>query len=214
MGILLFILLSFLLGFLAAIPVGASQIEIAKRALNKQRGSAYMVALGTVTSDIIYGSIALFSASQFLRGKNAIAIFELAATLILWFLAYLTFHNIEGKKLINFNNNAGSSKNWSFVTGFSLSITNPMMIFWWLMGFRVIKSFDLINDFNFIILLLFLLSGGLGLITYLFIFVHIIGWLKKYLNQNWTKKFYYAMGIFLVLISFYFLYHALKLLLS
>jgi threonine/homoserine/homoserine lactone efflux protein len=202
------------MGVGAAIPIGASQIEIAKRAINKHRFSAFMVATGTVSSDMFYGFIALFGAGQFLRGKVVIAIFEFAATLILWVLSYITFRTARKQKVLGLNDNSVKSKKWSFITGFSLAITNPMMIIWWLIGFRVIKNFNLIPNISNTVLLFFLISGGLGLISYLFFFIELISKLKKFLTAKKMRRFYYAMAGILLMLSFYFLFHALKTLLT
>ena len=75
------------MGFCAAVPVGATQIEIAKRSLNSHLRAAYMVALGSVSSDVMYGFIALFGVAPFLKEKIVVAVFGLVATIILWLLA-------------------------------------------------------------------------------------------------------------------------------
>jgi len=58
------------MGFLTAIPIGATQIEIAKRSLNNQIPAALMVVLGSVFSDVMYGIIALFGVALFYRLKS------------------------------------------------------------------------------------------------------------------------------------------------
>ena len=54
------------LGFVTAIPIGGSQIEAAKRAIHGHLRAAWMVVLGSVSSDIMYGAIALFGVAPFL----------------------------------------------------------------------------------------------------------------------------------------------------
>ncbi len=93
MNIFFFVILTYTMGFITAIPVGATQIEIAKRSLNNHKRAAYMVALGSAVSDVIYGFIALFGVAPFLKEKIVVAFFGLAATLILWLLAYFTFRD-------------------------------------------------------------------------------------------------------------------------
>ena len=76
MNTFLFLIVTYILGVFSAIPIGATQIEIAKRSLNSHMRAAYMVAAGSVCSDVMYGFIALFGIAPFLKDKNVIAIFS------------------------------------------------------------------------------------------------------------------------------------------
>ena len=196
------------MGFVAAIPIGATQIEIAKRSLNNQRRSAYMVVIGSVCSDVIYGFIAMFGIAPFLEDKFIVAVFGLAATLILWVLAFFTFK--DHKNAVNeLNSPALKNKKLSLVIGFSLAVTNPMMILWWLIGEKFIRDIGLISNFTTNTTLLFLIVGGLGIFTYLFALANILHWTKKLISNEMMKKVNYGLGILLVLLSFYFLISSL-----
>lgn len=213
MNIFFFVILTYTMGFITAIPVGATQIEIAKRSLNNHKRAAYMVALGSAVSDVMYGFIALFGVAPFLKEKIVVAFFGLAATIILWLLAYFTFRDGTKSNMLELTNTSLKSKRWSFVTGFSLAITNPMMIIWWLIGMRIIKEIGLVLDFNIDTTLLFLITGGLGLFTYLFSLANMLHWVKKFISNEIMKKVNYGLAAVLVLLSFYFLFGSLKTLL-
>ncbi len=200
------------MGFVAAIPVGATQIEIAKRSLNNQRHAAFMVVAGSVFSDLMYGVIALFGITPFLKNKIVIAYFGLTAALILWILAYFTFRDGRKSNMLDLNSKILKNKKLSFVTGFSLAVTNPMMILWWLIGTRIVKDFGLVTDFNTNNSILFLIFGGLGIASYLSTLTNILHWAKKFITNAMTKKVNFALGIVLVLLSFYFLIYALRIL--
>lgn len=214
MNIFLFLLLTFIMGFAAAIPVGATQIEIAKRSLNNHRRAAFMVVAGSVCSDVMYGCIALFGVAPFLKSKIVIAIFGLAATLILWALAYLTFRDSKKPDISETDQSVLKSNKLSFITGFSLAVTNPVMIFWWLIGTRIIKEFGLVPDFNINNSLLFLISGGLGIAAYLSTLTNILHWARKFISNKLSKKVNYGLGIVLILLSCYFLFSSLRTLLN
>ena len=79
------------MGFFTAIPIGATQIEIAKRSLNNRLQAGLMVVLGSVSSDVMYGFIALFGVAPFLRNLRVIAIFKLVGAAFLLILAFCTF---------------------------------------------------------------------------------------------------------------------------
>jgi threonine/homoserine/homoserine lactone efflux protein len=59
-----------ILGFLSSIPVGAVQLEVIKRTINGQKKPAIATALGSATSDLIYGLLALFGLGDFLLHKD------------------------------------------------------------------------------------------------------------------------------------------------
>jgi threonine/homoserine/homoserine lactone efflux protein len=200
----IFLIFTYLMGFLAAIPFGATQIEIAKRSFNKKLSQAFMVVAGSACSDVMYGFIALFGLAPFLRNKEVVAIFELASAVILLPLAFLTVR--DGKKGISSDINliALESKKVSFLTGFSLAVTNPLMIFWWLIGASLIKNFGLVTDYDLSNSLLFLLFGGLGIASYLILLANILHWAKKFISDKLLKKINIGLGVALLLLSFYF----------
>ncbi len=209
----LFLILTYIMGFLTAIPIGATQIEIAKRSLSSRLKQAYMVVAGSVCSDVMYGFIALFGLAPFLKEKLVEGIFELAAVVILWLLAFFTLKSNSKTNFIDMSNLTLTSKRLSFATGFSLAVTNPMMIFWWLLGAKFIKNLGLVSDFNFKESLMFLIVGGIGLASYLTTLANILHWAKKFISVQLMKKINFGMGIVLILLSFYFLVNSLHVLL-
>ena len=72
----LVLLTAYLMGFFTAIPIGATQIEIAKRALNHKFWAALMVVFGSVASDVMYGGVALFGIAPLLSEKRFVAWFN------------------------------------------------------------------------------------------------------------------------------------------
>ncbi len=213
MNTFLFLLLTYIMGFVAAIPIGATQIEIAKRSLNNHLRAAYMVVSGSVISDVMYGFIALFGIVPFLKSKIVIAVFGLVSALILWMLAFLAFR--EGKKTSTFEMNSVilTNNKLSFVTGFSLAITNPMMILWWLIGTRIIKDLGLVSEFDAGTSVLFLIVGGMGIASYLSTLTYLLHWAKKFISNKTIKKVNFGLVIVLVLLSFYFFLTSLQVLL-
>ena len=111
-----FLFITYVMGFLTAVPIGATQIEIAKRSLNNHLRAAYMVALGSVTSDMMYGAIALFGVVPFLKNRLVVAVFGLVATLILWLLAFFTFRDGTKANMLELTHVTLKSKRLSFFT--------------------------------------------------------------------------------------------------
>ncbi len=213
MDTFLFLIITYVLGFLTAIPVGATQIEIAKRSLNSHLRAAYMVAFGSVSSDLMYGIIALFGVAPFLKNQIVVAIFGLVATVILWLLSYFTFRDGKKANMLELTHPTLRSKRLSYVTGFSLAVTNPMMIVWWLIGVRILRDLGLVTNFDTKTSLMFLAAGGIGLASYLFTLANTLHWAKRFISNEMMKKVNYALGVVLILLSFYFLGTSLKILL-
>ncbi|MFZ1083166.1 MAG: LysE family transporter [Candidatus Kryptoniota bacterium] len=213
MDTFLFLFLTYIMGFMTAIPIGATQIEIAKRSLNNHLRAAYMVAAGSVSSDVMYGVIALFGVAPFLENKMVVAIFGLAATVILWLLAFFTFRSGAKANMLELTHATLKSKRVSFVTGFSLAVTNPMMIVWWLIGVKIIKDAGLVSKFDANASLMFLMMAALGLCSYLITLANILHWAKNFISNDMMKKVNYGLGVVLVLLSFYFLISSLHTLL-
>jgi len=198
------------MGFFTAIPIGATQIEIAKRSLNDHLRAAFMVVLGSVSSDVMYGFIALFGIAPFFDNRTIVAVFELIGTVILWILAFFTLRQSARPQLLDFNRSLLKSRRLSFVTGFSLAITNPMMIFWWLIGVQIVRHLQLVDTLTPAVSLLFLFFGGLGLATYLTTLTLVLHWAKKFVSNKAMQKIYLVLGIVLVILSIYFLVSSLK----
>ncbi|MGC8653437.1 MAG: LysE family translocator [Candidatus Kryptoniota bacterium] len=208
----MFIIVAYVMGFITAIPVGATQIEIAKRSLHGQLMPAFMVVLGSVSSDVMYGVIAFFGLAPFMKSKTVEAGFELGGALILLVLAYLTFKQSKTNYILDEPDAILKSKHISLITGFSLAVTNPMMIFWWLLEAQIVKEIGLVVDFNTTIAAIFLLAAGFGLASYLCALAATLHWAKKFLSVNLMKKLNHMLGIFLILLAFYFLYASSKVL--
>lgn len=207
-------LLVYIMGFLTAIPIGATQIEIAKRSLNNQIPAALMVVLGSVFSDVMYGIIALFGVAPFLQTQIVIAIFEMVGAVILWILAFFTFKEVAKPHIVDFTSSVLKSRRLSFITGFSLAITNPMMMFWWIIGVQVVKDLGLVGTFTPAISISFLFFGGLGLASYLTVLAMVVHWVKRFLSIRVMRRIYFALGLALVILSVYFLISSIKILMA
>ncbi len=82
---------SMFLGFLSAIPVGAVQVDVAKKAINGHLLPALAVAAGSVTSDFIYGTMTLFGIGHFLVLKQSQIVIYSLGILVLSFLLYRSY---------------------------------------------------------------------------------------------------------------------------
>ncbi len=199
----LFILTSYILGFISAIPIGAVQLEVARRALHGHLRSALMVSVGAVVVDILYGMVAFFGLLPVLKQKETMAWFWLMGGALLIFLGLsvikrsLDYHDFSrvSYRLRN--------RSISFITGASIALTNPMMILWWLLGERIVVELGLVPHFTHVKGVEFLLAGGVGMFSYPGLLALTLYWLKRFIPQKTIMKITLLSGIFVLLFALY-----------
>jgi threonine/homoserine/homoserine lactone efflux protein len=208
--IILLFFLGFGLGFLAAIPVGGSQIEAAKRAIHGHLLAAWMVVLGSVSSDIFYGVISLFGIAPFLEIPWVMAAFNAVGVIVLWTLSFLTIRESRKPHEVRLEQSSLSSKRRAYLTGFTLAVTNPPMILTWLYGITLAKHLGLASPFTTVTKILFIAGGALGLGTYLGVLTAIMHRIKHFIPLKTLGKVYFWLGVGLFLLSFFFIYNIVR----
>jgi len=208
--IILLFFLGFGLGFLAAIPVGGSQIEAAKRAIHGHLLAAWMVVLGSVSSDIFYGVISLFGIAPFLEIPWVMAAFNAVGVIVLWTLSFLTIRESRKPHEVRLEQSSLSSKRRAYLTGFTLAVTNPPMILTWLYGITLAKHLGLASPFTTVTKILFIAGGALGLGTYLGVLTAIMHHIKHFIALKTLGKVYFWLGVGLFLLSFFFIYNIVR----
>jgi len=203
-----FILLVYGMGFLTAIPVGATQVEIAKRSLEGYLLPAFMVVLGSVSSDVMYGAIAFFGIARFLQNQTVMVWFWLVSGVLLVILGVLTIRQSGDMDPSSVNVTLLRSKRLSYVTGFSLAVTNPMMILWWLFGLHFLQELHLIGSPDPTVYLTFLLCGGLGLGSYLTTLMLVLHHTKKLISDRTQRRIRFWLGMVLLALAVYFFVRA------
>jgi threonine/homoserine/homoserine lactone efflux protein len=198
------------LGFVTAIPVGGSQIEAAKRAIHGHLRAAWMVVLGSVSSDIMYGVIALFGIAPFLDIPWVMAAFSAVGAVVLWILAYMTIRESKKPHHLRLDMNSLKSKRWAYVTGFSLAVTNPPMILTWLYGVALAKHLGLATPLTTQAKAIFIAGGALGLGGYLAGLSLVMFRIKHFIPLKAIGKVYYWLGIGLFVLSFFFVYNFIR----
>jgi len=204
--ILATILFGLMLGFISSIPVGAVQLEVIKKTINGHTKPAIVTALGSATSDLIYGMLTLFGFGHFLLHKDfQIGIYMLGIVV----LSYLIFKSYQEREyMLHEEKRVRYKKRLSFITGFTIAVTNPGMIIWWFIGFRLFADMNLFPEITIPIKLCFVLSGASGLALYLILEAAILHRFQK----SFSEKFLYKANTFLMFIlSFLTLYFIYKL---
>ena len=199
------IVFALIVGFLSSIPVGGVQLEIIRKSINGHKKPAIATALGSSLSDLIYGILALFGLGNFLLDKDfQLLIYPLGIVV----LSYLMYRSLKERSyMLQENMQIRYRKRVSFLTGFSISITNPGMIIWWFVGFKLFVDLNLFTEITNTIKALFVFFGVFGLGLYL-ILVAVI--LHRY-QKSLSEKFLYRANIFLIVVlSLLILYFIIK----
>lgn len=208
-NVLLF-LLAVGLGFVAAIPIGGSQIEMAKRVLSGHGWAAAMVILGSVSSDILYGIVAVFGIAPFMETPWVLAAFNAVGAVVLWILAFVTIRESRKPSGVDLQHASLKNNRLAYVTGFSLAVSNPPMILIWLLGVTLAKQFGLASPFTPGVKALYIAGGALGLAGYLSILGVVMHRIKHSIPVHALGRVYFWLGIALFVLSFYFVYGAAK----
>lgn len=199
------IIFGLFLGFLSAIPIGAVQLEVAKKAINGHLWPAIAIALGSATSDCLYGVLTLFGLSTFLLLREFQISVYVVGICVLSFLLYRSFQEYNhiphptDHPLIY-------KKRLSFLTGFTIAVTNPAIIIWWLIGFRLYMDIGVFTQITVPIKLLFIISGCTGLGGYLIFIAHMLHKIHKTFPEKYLDMMQIALMVLLLGFICYFSY--------
>ena len=123
MKLILLIIVSYIIGFFTAIPIGATQVEIAKRSISGYFKDALMVIAGSAASDMMYGFIAMFGIAPFLKDEKVEAFFWFVGGTILIILGIFTLIYSDKSNSSNTEKTTLFKSNTSLFIGFSLAIS-------------------------------------------------------------------------------------------
>ena len=201
---LLLVLSAFVLGFFTAIPPGATQIEIARRSLAGYPFSALMIVVGAVLSDSMYGVIAFFGVAPFLQDSKVMAGFWIVNACILIVLGILVIRQRSHRRTPkDIAHSVLPKKKIAFFTGFSLAVTNPMMVVWWLLGARIMTHLGLFKNANTADSLFFLIAGSLGFGAYGALLTFGVYRAKKFLSERFIRSATVFFGAILLCLAIY-----------
>jgi threonine/homoserine/homoserine lactone efflux protein len=202
---IVFVFISFFIGFIAGIPVGATQFEMVRRAINGHLTSAILVVFGAVLSDAFYGIIAVFGLAPFLLHEDIIAVFWVINGVILSVIGIWAINDSKKDHSLDIEKkNLMANYRVSFITGISMAITNPMMIAWWILGSKLLIDTGIIKSFDFTTKIIFIISGSLGIFAYSAFLGALTYSRKKFISELTIKKIGKLFGYFILVLASYF----------
>lgn len=207
---LLLFLLATSLGFVAAVPVGGTQVEMAKRAVHGHRRAAAAVVLGSVSSDVMYGVVALFGIAPFLDAPKVLAWLNATGAALLWVLAYLTWRASRNPHALGGADSPLASRRWAYVTGFSLAAGNPQMMLSWVFAAALARHLGLASPFSTGAKAVFIAGGALGLAGYQAVLGTLMYRLKHVIPLAVIGRVYVWLACTLLALSGLFVYGAVR----
>ncbi|MCL2025748.1 MAG: LysE family translocator [Leptospirales bacterium] len=197
------VFLGITIGMLSMIPVGGVQLQVIKKSLNGHLRAAIMTALGSVTSDGIYGVLVLFGFSAFMMKKGyQITLYSLGIMLLTILL--IKMHRDRNKPVQE--TTPKYHGRISFVSGFSIAITNPGMLIWWIIGYHFFLDLALFKETTTAIKTLFLVSALAGLGGYLIVVALVVYKLKKSFSDRLLKFIHIFILTVLTFLILYFIF--------
>jgi len=200
---------SFFYWFFLSIPVGAIQIEIARRAFNGYLKSAIAIIIGSVFSDFIYGVVALLGVFQFLAIPKIRPFFWLFGAILLAILGIVAIRNFFHPHEVTYSSPLMTKKRYSLITGFLVAASNPLIIIGWITGAEVARRIGVMPYSGFYELSVFIISGTLGLGVYLLLIALVLYRLRHFLSERIIRVTSLIFGIFLIGLGIYFLVEAI-----
>lgn len=200
--LLLTVLFGIMIGFLSSIPVGAVQLEVIKKTINGHLKPAIATACGSATSDLLYGILTLFGFGYFFLEKDFQVVIYSIGIAVLVFLIFRSYK--ERSYMLKQDQQIVYRKRLSFLTGFTIAISNPGMIIWWFVGFKIFHDLNLFEEITPGIKALFVFSGAFGLGMYLTLVAVILHRFQKSFSERFLYRANtFLMGVLLVLISYF-----------
>ncbi|HON77778.1 MAG TPA: LysE family transporter [Spirochaetota bacterium] len=198
------VLFGMVLGAISSIPVGAVQLVVIKKSLNHQIKPAIATAAGSMTSDFIYGALTLFGFGSFLHLRPfQIGTYSLGIV-VLSYIVYRTMK--ERNALVHSDEKITYKKRYSFLKGFTIAITNPGMIVWWLVGYKLYLDLNLFEVTGAGIRAIFVISGCLGLGGYLMFVGFLVYRAKNAFPEHFVHNAYLVLTVLLCILILYFGY--------
>ncbi len=188
------VLHGFLIGMLISIPNGPVGFLCIRRALLHNYRASISSALGSITADLIFGSIAIFSLTSiyafFFREQTSI---RFIGGLLLLYVGIKTFFDSVPDKIPGLEkfDNVGN-----FASTFLLTMTNPVQIITLPVVFTAIGTG--IRPGNYNDALFFMLGLAVGAVAIWVLFIAVAAVLKRYIREHHFKLINRISGMLVV----------------
>lgn len=195
----MFVLIGFLIGFLAAVPVGPVNIYIISQTLKRDFFHGMMAGLTTALLDLTYCLVALVGFFHISVNINNYSYWlKIAAGIVLLFLGLKLCHDARVFKFRVREKDAVIIKSPRPLLGvFLLYISNPSLYAFWIAVAGFVTAHGLLRE-GIWPAVFFALSCGLGAMVWYFFLVRIVSHYQAKIQENTFKKLLWVLGTTLI----------------
>lgn len=200
----MFILIGFLIGFLAAVPVGPVNIYIISQTLKRDFFHGMMAGLTTAFLDLFYCLVALIGFFHIPVALESNSFWlKISAGAVLMLLGLKLFHDARTFRFRVREKDAVIIKSPRPLLGvFLLYISNPSLYAFWIAVAGFVTAHGLLRE-GLWPAVFFALSCGLGAMVWYFFLVRIVSHYQAKIQENTFKKLLLALGLMLVCFSLF-----------
>lgn len=186
------------IGFLSALPVGPSALEIVRRGISYGFWAAFLVALGAVTTDAIFSVLALFGVSRiFINSNIAQDVFGSIAALVVVVIGAYTIYKAYKYQDLSLEKSANKELA-PYLAGLALTIFNPFVLIYWAGLVTLIYKGSLVEG-DQVKAGIFIVALIVGIILWTLILSYLSSLGKIKFDQKFRKNINIVIGIILVL---------------
>ncbi len=208
-----------ILGITLAAPIGPVSIEMIKRGLSKGFLGAFIVRVGGAMGNTLCLIAAYFGASLLVNSETKMGLCSLAGAIVLIYLGAKSLFNTHAKQndqisqatthsMAQVSNNYKLSN--GLLTGFILSIANPIGIVFWLSIFA--GSIDRSGETSVWLGLLENFSVIAGVLIWGLMLSSLLAAGKRFVNQKGLKLITMAAGAMLIYFALKYAYRGIEIL--
>ncbi|CAM3741494.1 LysE family transporter [Mesobacillus zeae] len=198
------------LGLSLAAPIGPVNAAQMDKGIRSGFLHAWLLGLGAVTADIVYMLAVYMGVVRFLETPLIQTFLWLFGSFV---LLYTGIESVAGAGKIVMRDNKDESKSKSFISGFLMSISNPLTILFWLGIYGSVLA-KAASSYGTSELVLYSSAIILGLVTWDIVMAAISSSFRKLLTVRILTWISVLSGISLIAFAIYFGYQAAKILLK
>lgn len=208
---LLFYFACFWISFFLCIPLGPVNLEVFHAALQKKRTQALLVGLGGAVGDSVWAMTALLGVTPFMNSQGLEIVFILITAVVTFVLGLSALRDAKftGKKEPAMMEKIKQS-HWAFLKGLTMVLINPLGTVSWLICLQFLKRIPIFIPMQPRYEIIFALVVTGGAFVYFALVVVITDRMKNFFNPERTRKVTRGLGLLLIALSAYFVYHAIK----
>ncbi len=207
----MFVVIGFLIGFLAAVPVGPVNIYIISQTLKRDFFHGMMAGLTTAFLDFTYCLIALFGFFHISVNINDYSFYlKILAGLVLLLLGLKLFHDAKVFKFQVREKEAEIIRSPRPLLGvLLLYVANPSLYAFWIGVAGFVTAHGLLKE-GFWPGAFFAASCGLGALVWYFFLVRIVSHYQAKIQESTFKKLLRVLGTVLLAFSLFAFFNVLR----